>query len=139
MNRNIFARNIPVMRSKTKRCRLAFKRSFANLPRNINSESARRRPDRLDESEIERVELRPENVALVAQCLDGALLLPARSGVIKHVLKREGSVFRCLGEPRFKVIEPGSQPRIVLTQFLHPQRDQVPRKKLGQRRSDALV
>src|ERR1700686_2194320 len=118
--------------------------SSATVPRNmlrvsLNPKCPRRRPARLDVSEIERVELRPENVALVAQCLDGALLLSARSGVIEHGLKREGSVFRCLGEPRFKVIEPGSQPRIVLTQFLHPQRDQVPRKKLGQRRSDALV
>src|ERR1700686_3567713 len=117
--------------------------SSATLPRNmfgviLDTKSAGRRPTRLDISKIERVELRPENVALVAQCLDGALLLSARSGVIEHVLKREGRIFRRLRQPRLKVIERGSEPGIVLTQFLHPQRDQVARKKLSQGRRDAL-
>src|SRR5260370_28174623 len=117
--------------------------SSATLPlamfrASFNPKSARRRPARLNVSEIERVELCPQNVALVAQCLDGALLLPARSGVVEHILQREGGVFRRLRQPRLKVVEPGSKPRIVLTQFLYPQRDQLARKKFGQRRSDAL-
>ena len=57
----------------------------------FNPKSARRRPARLDVSEIERVELRPENVALVAQCLDSALLLCARSGVIEHILNAKAA------------------------------------------------
>src|SRR5258708_24638881 len=115
----------------------------ATIPRNmlrvsLNPKRPRRRPARFDVSEIERVELRPENVTLVAQCLDGALLLRARSGMLGHILKREGRVFRCLRQPCLKIIEPGSKPGIVLTQFFHPQRDQVARKKFGQRRRDAL-
>src|SRR6266403_5522832 len=119
----------------------------ATLPRNMlrvmfrigfNPKSARRRPARLDISEIERVELRPKNVTLIAQRLDSALLLHARSSMLEYILKREGGVFRRLRQPRLKVIETGREPGIVLTQFFHPQRDQVARKKLSQRRSDAL-
>src|SRR6202140_2113638 len=88
--------------------------SSATVPRNmlrvsLNPKCPRRRPARLDVSEIERVELRPENVALVAQCLDGALLLHARSGVIENVLKREGRIFGRLRQPRLKIIEPKSE------------------------------
>src|SRR5437660_9240401 len=104
----------------------------------LNPKSPRRRPTRLDVSEIERVELRPENVTLVAQCPDGALLLGARRSVIEYILKREGRIFRRLRQPHLKIIEPRSKPRIVLTQFLHPQGDQVARKKLSQRRSHAF-
>src|SRR6266852_587146 len=121
--------------------------SSAKLPRNMlrtmfgisfNSKSLRRRPAWLDISEIERVELRPEDVTLVAQCLDGALLLCSRIRVIEHVLKREGRIFRRLRQSRLKIIEPRREPGIVLTQFLHPERDQVARKNFGQRRRDAL-
>src|SRR6202521_3022310 len=121
--------------------------SSATLPLNmsrvmlglsLNPKSARRRPARVDVSEVERVELRPENVTLVAQCLDRALLLCSRSGVIEYILKRERGIFRRLRQPRLKVVEAGSEPGIVLTQFLHPQSDQIARKKFGQRRRDAL-
>src|SRR5258706_6337454 len=121
--------------------------SSAQLPRymltvmfrvSLNPKSTWRRPTRLDVSEIERVELRPKNVTLVAQCLDGALLLHARSGVLEHILKSKRGVVRRLRQPCLKIIEPGSKPRIVLTQFLHAQRDQVARKKFGQRRRDAV-
>src|SRR6266446_1013697 len=103
----------------------------------LNPKSPRRWPARLDIGEIERVKLCPQNVALVAQCPDDALLLCARRSVIEYILKREGRVFRRLRQPCLKVIEPGSKPRIVLAQFLHPQRDQVARKKFSQRRGDA--
>src|ERR1700682_5230742 len=104
----------------------------------LKPKSTRRRPAGLDISEIERIELRPENVTLVAQCLDGALLLCPRSGMIEYILKREGRIFGRLRQPRLKIIEPGSKPRIGLTQFLHPQSDQIARKKFSQRRRDAL-
>src|SRR5260370_1802863 len=104
----------------------------------LNSKSARRRPSRLYISEIERVELRPKDVALVAQCLDDALLFGACGGVVENILEREGSVFRRLRHPRLKVVEPGNKPGIVLTQFLHAQRDQVPREDFGHRGSDAF-
>src|SRR5260370_5319205 len=117
--------------------------SSATIPRNIlrlglDAKSARRRPARLDISVIERVELRPKNVTLVAQGLNHTLLVRVRSRVIKYVLKREGRIFRRLRQPRFKVVERGSEPGIVLTHFLHAQCDQVARKKFGQRRRDAL-
>src|SRR5271166_386968 len=104
----------------------------------LNPKSARRRPAGLDIRKIERVELRPENVTLVAQCLDDALLLGARRGVVEHVLEREGGVFRSLRQPGLEVVERGSEPGIVLAHFLHAQRDQIARKKFGQRRSDTL-
>src|ERR1700674_4797042 len=104
----------------------------------LNPKRPRRGPARLNVSEVERVELRPENVTLVAQCLDRALLLCSRSGVIEYILKRERGIFRRLRQPRLKVVEAGSEPGIVLTQFLHPQSDQIARKKFGQRRRDAL-
>src|SRR5260221_11553121 len=121
--------------------------SSATLPRymltvmfrvSLNPKSTWRRPTRLDVSEIERVELCPKNVTLVAQCLDGALLLRARSGMFEHILNSKRCVFRRLRQPRLKIIETGSEPRIMLTQFLHPQSNQVARKEFGQRRSDAL-
>src|SRR5258708_25517207 len=121
--------------------------SAARLPRymltvmfrvSLNPKTNWRRPTRLDVSEIERVELCPKNVTLVAQCLDGTLLLHARSGVIEHILKSKRGVFRRLRQPCLKIIEPGSEPGIVLTQFLHPQSNQVARKEFGQRRRDTL-
>ena len=42
-----------------------------------NPECARRRPARLYVCEVKRVELRPQNVALVAQSLDDSLLFGA--------------------------------------------------------------
>src|SRR5208282_462969 len=95
----------------------------ATMP--LDAKRARWRPARLDIGEIERVELRPQNVALVAQCLDGALLLRARRGMVEDVLQGEGCVFRSLRQPRFKIVEPGREPGIVLPQLLHAQRDQV--------------
>src|SRR6267378_4533778 len=112
--------------------------SLAMFRASFNSKSPRRWPARLDIGEIERVKLCPQNVALVAQCPDDALLLCARRSVIEYILKREGRVFRRLRQPCLKVVEPGSKPGIVLTQFLYAQSDQVARKKFSQRRSDAL-
>src|SRR5208337_542501 len=104
----------------------------------LNSKRSRRRPTRFDIREVECIELRPQNVALVAQCLDDAILLGACSGVVVHILDGKGSVFRRLRQPRLKVIERGSEPGIVLAHLLHAQRDQVAGKKFGQRRSDAF-
>src|ERR1700722_9649848 len=104
----------------------------------FNAKSARRWPSRLDVSEVERVELRPKDVTLVAQCLDDTLLVCASRGVVEHVLQRKGGIFRGLGQTRLKVVKPGREPGIVPAQFLHAQRDQIARKQFGQRRGDAL-
>ena len=72
----------------------------------LQPKSPRRRPAGLDISEIKRVQLRPQNVALVAQCLDRPLLLAPSRGVLIHVLDRKGSVFRSLRQPRLKVVQP---------------------------------
>src|ERR1700678_264162 len=98
----------------------------------FDAKSPRRRPPRLDIGEIERVELRPQDVALVAQGGDHALLICARGGMIEGVLNREGRILRSLRQSRFEVVEAGRKPGIVMAQFLHAQRDQVARKKLGQ-------
>src|ERR1017187_198903 len=104
----------------------------------LNPKCPRWRPSRLDIREVERVELRPENVTLVAQCLNHPLLIRPRGGVIEHEPDGKSSVFRSLREARLKIIQPGCEPGIVLPQFLHAQRDQVLRKQFGKRRSDAL-
>src|SRR5260221_6774609 len=112
--------------------------SSASLPRymltvmfrvSLNPKSTWRRPTRLDVSEIKRLELCPKNVTLVAQCLDGTLLLHARSGVIEHILKIKRGVFRRLRQPCLELIEPRSEPQIVLTQRLHQQTNQVARRQ----------
>src|SRR5580658_4609563 len=104
----------------------------------VDSKSARRRPAGLDIGEVQRVQLGPQNVTLVADCLDNALLLAARSGVVEGVLDGKGGVFRRLRQAGLEIVEPGNQPGVVLTQFLQAQRDQVAGKKFGQRRSDAV-
>src|ERR1700730_13082424 len=58
--------------------------------------------------------------------------------MFEHILKSKSGVFRRLRQPRLKIIEARSKPRIMLTQFLHPQSDQVARKKLSQRRRYAF-
>src|SRR5580704_18704466 len=97
----------------------------------LNPKRPGRGPSRLDVCEIERVQLRPENVALVAQSRDSAILLGTRSRMIKHILQRERRVLRSFRKPRLKIVEPGSKPRIVLAQLLHAQRNQVAGKKFG--------
>src|SRR5208283_77606 len=104
----------------------------------FNPKSAWRRPAWFDTREIECVELRPKNVALVAQCLNDALLFGTRGGVVEHVLNGKCGVFRRFRQARLKVIKGGSEPGIVLAHFLHAQRDQIAGKKFGQRGSDAL-
>src|SRR5277367_4238398 len=58
----------------------------------IDAKRARRRPARFDISEIKSVKLRPQYVALVAQCLHDAFLVRARRRVVESVLDREGRV-----------------------------------------------
>src|ERR1035438_3122515 len=98
----------------------------------------RRRPARLDIGEIERVELRPQNVALIAQRLNHAILLGARGRMLEDILDGKRRVFRGLRQPCFKIIKPAGEPRIMLAQLLHAQRDQVARKKFCQRAGHAL-
>src|SRR5580658_580846 len=117
--------------------------SSATLPLRLfcvrrNPKSPRRRPARLHIGEVERVELRPQDVALVAQCLNDALLIGPCSRVVERIPDRESRIFRSLRQPRLEIIKPRRHPGIVLAQLFHPQRDQVARKKFGQRRSDAL-
>src|ERR1017187_8267178 len=74
----------------------------------------RRRPTRLHVSEIESVELRPQNVALVAQRLNHALLLGARGRMIEHILDGKRRVLRRFRQARLKIIEPAGEPGIML-------------------------
>src|ERR1700756_5111984 len=52
----------------------------------VDAESPRRRPSRLDIGEIQRIKLRPQNVALIAQRLDDAFLFVTRGGMIENIL-----------------------------------------------------
>src|ERR1700688_958327 len=87
-----------------------------------------RGPPRLHVSKIQRIELRPEDVTLVAQSLDRQLLLGTRLGVVEYVVHRELRIFRCLIEPGLEIVETSGQPRIMLAQFFHTQGDELRRK-----------
>src|ERR1035438_3884050 len=93
--------------------------AFVVVLADVDAKRTRRRPPRLDIREIERVKLRPQNVALVAQGLDHPLLLGARSRMIEHVLNGKRRVLRRFREARLKIIEPAGQPWIMLAQLLH--------------------
>src|ERR1700738_562959 len=60
----------------------------------FDAEGARWRPAGLHVSKIESVELGPQNVALVAQRLDGQLLFGSRRGVVVNIVDRQICVFR---------------------------------------------
>src|ERR1700728_3557419 len=84
----------------------------------LDSKRARRRPSRLHVGEVERVELRPENVALVAQGLDRQLLLGSRLGIVEDIVHRELRILRRLIKPGLEIIETSRKPRIELPQLL---------------------
>src|SRR5437667_10883919 len=54
--------------------------------RALDSECTRWRPTRLHVSEVQSIQLCPQNVALVAQCLNDGFLLAARVRVFKCVI-----------------------------------------------------
>src|ERR1022692_1731101 len=85
----------------------------------LNAERSRRRPAGLHIGEIKRIQLGPQNVAFVAQRLDGALLLGPRRCVLEHILDGKRRVFGSFGQSRLKIVQPAGQPRIMPAQLLH--------------------
>src|ERR1700729_3475362 len=77
----------------------------------LDSKRAGRRPAGLHVGEIERVELRPENVALVAQRLHGKFLLDPSLGVLTDIIDGEGGVFRSLRQARLEIVQAAREPR----------------------------
>src|SRR5882672_5674890 len=98
----------------------------------LDSEGPGRRPPWLNIGEVECVELRPQDVTFVAQSLDRQLLLGSCLRVVVNVVHGEQRILRRLIEPRFKIVQTSSQPGIMLTQFLHAQRDQLGGKQFRQ-------
>src|SRR5882724_9803469 len=91
----------------------------------LDPERARWRPSGLYVSEIERVELSPQDVTLVAQSLDRTFLRLARFGVLVYVADSERRILGSLLQSRLEVVEAGSEPCIMLAQPVDAQRDQV--------------
>src|SRR5207244_13168075 len=71
----------------------------------LDLERARRRPTRLHVSEVECIELRPQDVALITQRLDHEFLFAACVRVLKHVVKSKLRVFRSLLKPSLDIIQ----------------------------------
>src|SRR5579872_2974478 len=82
--------------------------------RRLNLEGARRRPSRLHIREVKRVELRPQNVAFVAQSLHRQFLFGARFRVVVDIVYGELRVLRGLVQPRLEIIETAGEPGVVL-------------------------
>src|ERR1700676_3203231 len=91
----------------------------------LNPERARRRPSGFNVSEKQCVELRPQDIALVAQRLDCQVLLRARFRVVVYVVHGELRIFRSLIKSGFEIIQASREPRIMLTQFFNAQGDQI--------------
>src|SRR5258708_26756496 len=100
----------------------------------FDAKCARWGPPRLNVGEIQRVELCPQDVALIAQRLYGEVLPGSGLRILVDKCHGELSVFRRLRQTHLEIIQSASKPRIVLAKFLHAQRDQVAVKQLGQRR-----
>src|SRR5439155_16614562 len=91
----------------------------------LNPERTGRWPSRLHIRNVQGIELCPKNIALIAERLDRSLLLLAGFSVLIDIIDREGRVFWSLGQPGFEIIQAASEPGIVLTKFVHTQRDQI--------------
>src|SRR5216683_1962804 len=81
----------------------------------LDAECARRRPSRFHVGEVESVELRPQDVALIAQGLDRQLLLGASLCVVVDIVQGELRIFRGLIESGFEIVQTYRQPGIVLS------------------------
>src|SRR5579862_9460968 len=104
----------------------------------LDLECAGRRPSGFDVGKVESVELRPQNIAFVAQGLDCQLLLGARLGVIEYVVESELRIFRRLIKSGFEIVEASGEPGIKLTQFFHSKSDELGREQFRQRRGDGF-
>src|SRR5215471_3586387 len=88
----------------------ARRRTVASETTNRSMASARHEgagwnESRLDISEIECVELRPQHVTLEIEGAQHSLLLRARAGVLLDIGQRKVHILRRLGEPRREVGE----------------------------------
>src|SRR5277367_3348914 len=70
-----------------------------------NPKSARWRPPRLHIGKVERIQLRPQDVAFRLQRCNCHFLLGPRASVLDHKLQRESRVFRSLIETRREIIQ----------------------------------
>src|SRR5579859_132912 len=86
-----------------------------------DAKCAGRWPSGLHVGEIERIELRPQDVTFIAERLDREILLGTRPGILVDVVDGELCVFGGLRQACHKIIQPAGEPRIVLAQLLHAQ------------------
>src|SRR5258706_13000989 len=98
----------------------------------LDPERSGRRPSRFDVGEVERIELRPQDVALVTQGLYRQPLFDASLRIVVNVVHRELRILWSLIESGLEVIQPSCQPRIMLAQFFHAQGNQLGRKQFCQ-------
>src|ERR1700692_3968001 len=109
--------------------------SVPRLRFRVDAKRPRRRPSRLDVGEVQRVELSPQNVALITQRLDDGFLFGARGGMTENILNGKGRIFRRFGQSRFEIVESGAEIGVMLAQFFHAQRDEIAGKQFGERGS----
>src|SRR5258706_5608949 len=98
----------------------------------LDPERSGRRPSRFDVGEVERIELRPQDVALVTQGLYRQPLFDASVRIVVNVVHRELRILWSLIESGLEVIQPSCQPRVMLAQFFHAQGNQLGRKQFCQ-------
>src|SRR5450755_2424404 len=79
----------------------------------IRFEGTWRRPARIDVGEIQRIELRPQNVTFGPQGCMGLVLFLSGAGVLHHPGESEVSVFRCLRKASSEVVEAAGEPGII--------------------------
>src|SRR5579872_440073 len=85
----------------------------------LDAKRSGRRPTWLHVGEVHGIELRPENIALVAQRLDRQFLLGARLRMFADIVDRELCIFGSLRQASLEIVETSREPRIMLAQLLH--------------------
>jgi hypothetical protein len=87
---------------------------------------------------IERIQLRPENVAFFTQGLNNQFLLSTGVCVFGHVLQRKISIDGSLIEPSLEVIQAPGKPGIKLAERAQPQGDEISGEQFRERRPDGF-
>ncbi len=95
-------------------------------------EGAGRRPAGVHVRKIERIELRPQNIAFGAKRGMGKILLLAGAGVFHAVGESELSVFGGLREAALEIVERGNEPGIVLAHAVHAKGNEFVAEEFGE-------
>src|SRR5260221_13284291 len=87
-------------------------------------ECARRRPAWINICEVQRIELRPKNVALGSQSGVGLVLFLTRARVFHYPGQSEIGVFGGLRKASGQIIKTSEEPGIIFPETIHAKRNQ---------------